>query len=482
MFVLGSWPTNLDPRFAPDAWSDKIARLVFSPLLLRDGAGELHPHLARVVTYETPTRVRVTLRDDVRFHDGTALRAADVVATYRSILDPSLGSVKRLFLDAIASVRAESETEVVFELERPHAPFLQVLGSVGVARAEEIDESARSGARVWTGSGPLVFDSVEESSTLSLKRNDDWFGGAVAPARVLFRVVPDATVRALELMHGSADMTQNDLPPHVLDALGRRDDLVVERSESTIVKYLAFNLDRPPLDDVRVRRAIGMAIDRGGITTHKLRGYATVADGFLHPNHWAWADDLPTVAYDPAGARTLLDAAGLVAPTGGAPRLRLVYRTSQDETAVAVGRILQRDLAAVGIEVELRSNEWGVFFADIKRGDFDLYTLSGVGINDPDWHAFVMHSASLPPDGANRERYVSPTMDVLLEAGARASAPAVRRQLYRSVQHLAARDLPLMPLWYQHNVTVRGRNVVGWRMEPGGEIDALATTHKDGPR
>jgi len=482
VFVIGAWPTNLDPRFAPDAWSDKIAKLVFSPLVHATADGGFAPHLAESVTFETPTSVLIALRSDVRFSDGTPLTPADVVSTYRSILDPDLGSVKRLFLEPIARIEAVGTTGVRFELRQAHAPFLQVLASVGIAPAREVRESTNSGAPVWTGSGPFVFDSVERGATLRLKRNSDWFMGPVGPPMIRFRVVPDATVRSLELLRGSADITQNDLPPHVLQHLGEADGVVVERMESTLVKYLAFNLTRPPLDDVRVRRAVAMAINREAITAHKLRGYATVAESFLHPDSWAYADDVAPLRYDPEAARALLDAAGFPAPEGGAPRLRIVYRTSQDETAIAVARILVRDLAAVGIDMELQANEWGVFFADIKQGNFDLYSLSGVGINDPDWYSFVMHSASQPPHGANRERYSDPTMDALLDAGRGTLDPAIRASLYRSVQHLAARDLPLVPLWYQHNVTVRGANVRGWSMEPGGGLSALVHTTKDGSR
>jgi len=482
VFAIGTWPTNLDPRFAPDAWSDKIARLVFAPLLRLDDAGEPQPHVAKRWTWESPTEVVVHLRPDARFSNGAPVTPRDVVATYRSILDPALGSVKRLLVGPIASVDEAGPHAVRFELQDSHAPFLQVLAGVGIASASDIESSAEDGTAVWTGCGPFLFDSVETGANLRLRRNSEWFGAATGAERVTFRVVPDATVRSLELLRGSADMTQNDLPPHVLAHLAEAEGLVVERAESTLVKYLAFNLLRPPLDDVRVRRAIALAIDRDAITRHKLRGYATVAHSFLHPDSWAYADDVAQIVHDPTRAEQLLDDAGLPRPDDGGPRLRLVYRTSQDETAVAVARILRRQLAAVGIDMELRSNEWGVFFADIKQGDFDLYTLSGVGIDDPDWYSFVMHSGSQPPHGANRERYASPTMDALLEAGKRTRDREVRRALYAQVQHLAARDLPLLPLWYQHNVTVRGEHVEGWAMTPRGSIEALEFVGKAGDR
>ena len=482
VFALGAWPTNIDPRYAPDAYSDRIARLVYAPLLQRTDSGEVQPLLAEAYERPDPQTVVVRLRPSAVFHDGTSVRASDVVATFDSIRGPDSQSVKRLFLDSIDTVTATDPSTVVFHLRSPHAPFLQVLAGIGIIPAAAIQTGTADALGSWTGSGPYLFDGSSPGEEIRLRRNDRWLGPAAGIERLRFRAIPDATVRVLELIHGSVDMTWNDLPPHVVAWLETRDGLQVERRESTLVKYLAFNLEHPALRDVRVRRALALAIDVDAIVRFKLRGQATPARSFMHPDSWAYASDLPAPRHAPDEARALLDSAGYGDPGDGTPRLKLTYRTSQDETAVAVAWVLRRQLAEVGVEMEVRSNEWGVFFGDIKQGRFDLYTLTGGGIDDPDWYSFVLHSKSLPPDGANRMRYINSEMDGLLDRGRQELDPDKRAVIYAEVQRLRARDLPLLPLWYQHNVAVAGTNVVGWTVPASGDYAGVVTARKTGKR
>ncbi len=480
VFALAGTPTNLDPRFAQDAYSDRIARLIFSPLLARDGSGVTRPHLAGAVERPDERTWICRLVPGARFHDGRPVLARDVVATYRSILDPAVGSVRRMSLEPVQAVEALDAGTVAFRLRRPHAPFPQTLAGLGIAPAAALEEHGPDFRDHLVGSGPFrLIEEVRDSHVL-LERNPSWFGGLAASPRVRFRIVPDATVRVLEVMHGSADLTQNDLPAHVLERLRREPGLRVDSGGSTLVKYLAFNLRHPHLGDRRVRAAIAHALDREPIIRHKLRDTATAAKTFLHPEHWAHADDVPEYRHDPDRARRLLDEAGL--PERDGVRMELVYRTSTDSTSVAVARIMRRQLADVGIRMVLRTNEWGVFFSDIKQGLYDLFSLSAVGVTDPDWYAYVYDSRRMPPDGANRTFYSNPEVDRLIDEGRRLADPVDRAPLYRRLQHITAHDLPLLPLWYTHNVVVSGRNVVGYAAVPDGDFSSLVSARKTGPR
>lgn len=476
--AIGSRPTNLDPRFAPDAFSDKISKLIFSPLLQRNAQGVLEGHLASAIDRPDELTWIATLRRDAYFHDGSPVTADDVVATYRSILDPSLGTIKRLFLEPIDSIQAPDPYSVVFKLKRAYAPFPEVLAGIGVAPAKSLATLGLDFRDELLGSGPFIFDSNTADGQVLLRRNSSWFGGEVKMESVRFRVVPDATVRVLELLHGSADISQNDIPPHVVERLATEPELVVQTGQSTLSKYLAFNLKHPALTDRRVRQAIAHAINREDIIRYKLRGYATSASSFLLPGSWAYAESSQGYPYNPERSEELLDAAGLTRPTNGGARLELTYRTSMDQTAIDVARILARQLGKVGIEVRLKSNEWGVFFSDIKQGDFDLYSLTAVGVTDPDWYRYVFHSDSFPPDGANRPRYHQARVDELLDLGRRATNREARRMVYREVQEITSQDIPLLPLWYQHTVAVTRNNVHGFEPNPFADMNSLTRTWK----
>ncbi|MEE2828094.1 MAG: ABC transporter substrate-binding protein [Myxococcota bacterium] len=482
VFALDSHPKNLDPRFAQDAFSDKIARLIFSPLLQRRSDGGVEEHLAERFEQIDELTYSVSLRRDARFHDGAPVRAEDVAGTYRSILDPANRSAKRVALKSIERIETPDERTVIFHLTQADATFPQVLAGIGIAPIRLLDEHKLDFVDHLLGSGPFRFVSQVADESVVLKRNDDWFGGQVGMETLRFKIVPDATVRVLEVMHGSADITQNDIPLHNIERLLHEDELRVVTGESSLVKYLAFNLEHPPLDDVRVRQAIALGIDRLPIIRYKLRGHGTPARSFLHPDSWAFDEASRSWDHDPARARALLDQAGFPDPGDGSPRLTLVYKTSTNTTAVAVAKILKRQLAAIGVEIELRTNDWGVFFKDIKQGNFDLYTLSGLGITDPSWYTYVVHSDSFPPNGANRPRYHNPQVDELLDLGKRTTQQAQRAEVYRAVQQILSEEIPILPLWYEHNVVISGQNVEGFLPTPHGDFRNLVQARKVGPR
>jgi peptide/nickel transport system substrate-binding protein len=170
-------------------------------------------------------------------------------------------------------------------------------------------------------------------------------------------------------------------------------------------------------------------------------------------------------------ARKLLDDAGVLDPDGAGPksRLHLTFDTSQNEQARRIAEVIQQQLAQIGIDLTIRSHEWGAFYADIKAGRFQLYTLSWVGVVDPDLYYEVFHSSSRPPNGSNRDGYANPAVDRLLEQGRRSSDSASRRTVYREVQRIVADDLPYVSLWYPKNVVVLSKRVEGFVPSPSGD-------------
>lgn len=471
---IGSNPTNLDPRFAPDAFSDKIARLIFGTLVQRGDGGALGPGLAERWVWESPDVLRLHLRPGVRFHDGTAFDAADVEATLRSIQDPALASVKRQALDSLVAIEVIDELSIRLRLRRAEASFPGTLAGVGIAPSEALAGPIDRFRAELPGTGAFRFVEAVTDQHVLLERVQ-----GAGPRWLRFRVIPDATVRVLELMHGGVDLLQNDLPAHVVERLRDEEDLRVETAPSNLVKYLVFNTSKAPLDSVEVRRALAAALDRGPIVRHRLRGLAVSASGFFLEGHWAHRGALPVPAFDPLGSERGFDAAGLTHPRSSEPRLKLVFRTSMDDNAVGVARLLRRQLAAVGVEVDVRPSEWGVFFSDIKQGAFDLFTITGVGIHDPDWLSFVAHSRSMPPAGANRARYRHEGLDALLDLGRVVPGQGERAAVYGLAQEILARDVPILPLWFEHNVVARRAGVEGYRLRADADFSGFVDVRRE---
>ena len=136
-------------------------------------------------------------------------------------------------------------------------------------------------------------------------------------------------------------------------------------------------------------------------------------------------------------------------------------------------RIIKSDLVKVGIEVLVRSYEWGTFYEDISKGNFQLFSLRWIGVNDPDFYYELFHSSRLPPKGRNRGGFINSRADRLLEAGRLEADPARRRGIYREFSRLLHEELPYLSLWHNNNVAVVSREFSGFRLHPTGGFQHL---------
>ena len=473
--ALEASPERLDPRYAMDAHSSRIGGLVFASLTRRRADGLHEPYLARSWRREGKKRWIFELRPDLLFHDGSPVRAADVVATYEHILDPSSASPRRAVLASIASISSPSPVTVVFELARSDAAFMEVTG-LGIL-PETQARAAPLAAGQLIGSGPYRIALGEHGLRLRLEAFAGFVDGPPRLAAIEFKIVPDEIMRALELRHGSVHLVQNAIDPDTVEWMRRSDPaLTISQGPSNSFQYLGMNLEHPALAKPEVRRAIAHAIDREAIVEHLLKGQARVASGLLPPHHWAHNGKVPSHRYSPARARRLLDRAGLIDPDGPGPRprIKLSYKTTTQDLRRRIAEVIRDQLAAVGIEIEVLSFEWGTFYGDIKRGNFHIYSLAWVGITDPDLYRLVFHSEMAPPAGHNRNHYKDSVLDVLLERGARTADPQRRRAIYARVQRHTARTLPYIPLWWPDNVIVMSKRLTGFAPHPSGELDGLA--------
>ena len=474
--AIESSPTNLDPRLATDANSLRIIQLIFNGLMGYDADMRLKPELAEGYRIVNDTTYIFTIRRGVRFQHGRELTAHDVKYTVESILDPKLKSPNFSTFERVKEVKVLGRYEISFTLKEPFAPFLSAL-TIGIV-PEELAEGPGF-SRNPVGTGPFRLKGAPSPDKLILSANEDYFGGKPRLEEIIVKVVPDDTVRVMELMGGSVDLIINAIPPDMLPLLKRR-GLEVHLSPGNSYSYLGFNLNDPILRDRRVRSAIAYAIDREVIIRHLLKGTAQPASGVLPPTSWAYEPDVPSYPYDPERARALLDEAGYPDPPGPRPRFRLLYKTSQNELRRLIGEAMMAQLNEVGIDVEMRSYEWGTFFSDIKSGNFQIYTLTWVGIADPDVLYYIFHSENIPPRGANRGRYKNLEVDRLLtEARARLDIKE-RRERYSQVQKILAQDLPYVSLWYGINVAAATRRVKGFHLNAAGDFMPLKEAWVEG--
>lgn len=371
----------------------------------------------------------------------------------------------------VASVEAPDEATVIFHLKEPYASFLWNLSrpAVGIVPGGAGAEMAQRPV----GSGPFRFVSLAQDDEVVLERNASYFRGAPRIARVRFRIVPDAVVRALELRKGTADIEISSLSPDIVPALVRQPHLEMTRRPGTNFVYVGINLEDPILAKREVRQALAFASDRESLIRYLLHGQARIATGVLPPNHWAYSAEVATYSLDLGRAEKLLDAAGYPRQANGM-RFHLTLKTSTEEQARLVGAALQEQWRRAGVDLEVRPLEFATLLSDATRGNFQLNLLRWVGANnDPDFFEYVFSSARFPPDGANRGHYRNPRFDALTARIRTEMDTEKRKALCAEAQALVAEDLPYLPLWFTDVVSVHRRGIGGLEFSPTGDYDFL---------
>lgn len=472
--ALRAAPNNLDPRLANDEVTAKIGQLVFTPLM--DWSDDLRavPKLAHRLDNPDPLTYVAHLRRGVKFHDGHELTSKDVVYTYESMLDPEFVSPYKSAFRSLQHVKALDDYTVQFTLKDPFGGF-----PIQLITPPIVPAGAGSSLSTFPiGTGPYRFVRYVVDDRVELTAFEGYYDGLPNNAGVVLKIIPDDTMRGLELRKGSVDLTINDMPPDIVHQLERSGEARVDRSPGLDFFYVGFNMQDPILSDKRVRHAIGYAIDRQAIVEHLRRGLARPAVGLLSSLGWAFEPDVFQFTHDPERAMQLLDEAGYPDPDGAGPRprFRLTMKISTSEETRLQCIVIQQDLKRVGVELDLRSHEFATMFADVLTGNFQVTALQWVGgaVGDPDILRRVYHSSQMPPVGFNRGRFSNPEVDRLIDLATQSLADEDRRKYYSAVQKLVAEEAVYIPIWSKVNAVVARPGLTGMSINPMGDFQALA--------
>lgn len=485
ILLLETAAKAIDPRYTLSNFDNKLSRLVVPGLTTVDTpTTEPELLLAEKVERVDDLTYDVTVRPDARFSTGKPVRAADVVFSYESMLAADSDSVyHKTYGERYVKVEAVSERTARFHLRRPLATLLTDLDQ-GILSAADADENGRFGNKP-IGAGAYRMVELDGSHALLEANPYSHLPQPLIP-KLEFRFVRDQAARILMLVGGSADLLQNAVRLDLIDDVAKRDRVRLESSPSQILTYLMFNNEDPILAKKPVRQALALALDRQAIIAAKFSGRAVLATGLIPPGAPFYEPQVARWDYDPARAKKLLDEAGYPDPDGDGPRprLSLTYKTSADDFRLSVARVIAAQLAAVGVAVEVRSFEFGTFFADIKRGQYQLASMQTAEIGNPDYYFAYFHTERIPtkkdPDATNRWRYRNAKVDELCQAGRDVLDPDRRRAIYSEVQRLVADDVPIVPLWHEDNVIFHNVDVQGFVAVPNARFANLAKVKKGG--
>ncbi|WP_250291246.1 ABC transporter substrate-binding protein [Streptomyces atroolivaceus] len=412
---------------------------LFDGLLARNAGMELVPALASALPEVSDDGLTYTysLRPGVEFSDGEPLSAADVVFTYRTVLDEKTNSTARSELDAVEEVRAEGDAKVVFRLAYPYAPFAgrTVLPIVPEHIAGRQDPNTGSFNTEPVGTGPYVLSSWRKGEKLTFKANPDYWGGAPEVKTLTMAVVQDDDVRATRLRSG--DLDGAILPPNLVATFKDDDTRKTYRATSYDNRTVTLPTAGKVTGDRAIRQALDMAVDRAAMVDKILDGAGRPAYGPVPVDDPWFAPDLER-AHDLGRARAALDdagwktgAEGIRNRDGRRAAFTLLY-PSGDKVRQDHALAYASDARKVGIDVTVESATWEVIEPRMK----DDAVLAGFGsTGDPDFGLYTMLHSTLAGDGFNNMgRYDNPAVDRALDTGRRTQEPVARKAAYDTVQ------------------------------------------------
>jgi peptide/nickel transport system substrate-binding protein len=457
-------PNGLDPHLltATPFVSQMIYEHIYSGLLRLDA--ELQPQADLAERWDTNDHQTFVfhLRHGVKFHHGRDMTADDVVYSLARLADPAKNDRPRSWLRD-AAVQAPDAYTVQVVLPRPDAAFLVRLAHPDSAIVpRDVVEQHGNLQQVAVGTGPFRLVEEVPGVQIRLERNAQYY----LPERpyldaIVFKMITDEPTRLANIRSGDVAATRLYDPKNAR-VLASNTDVAVVEGPSLTRDLLFLNTARPPLNDVRVRQAISLALNRDEIVKGAVFGAGSMV-GSIPPALRDWAlpvSALPYSQHDPARARDLLAAAGVA----GSVRLGVKASPNYPQD-IAAAQIIQSQLKAVGIEVEVLPLEWGALNQDVRKPDFDLAIHPLLSESDPDaYFSPIYKSGNL----LNYSRYTNPRVDALIDRGVTTADKAQRKATYEELQRLVDEEATDVALFSQNRIDVLRKAVKGYVQLPNG--------------
>ncbi|WP_129222098.1 ABC transporter substrate-binding protein [Lichenibacterium ramalinae] len=392
------------------------------------------------------------LRQGVKFHDGTPFDAAAVKFNFDRFWNessPDFYKKAKAFVIAytkwIRSVDVIDPMTVKITLTAPNYQWLrQGLQSYGqplMVSPASVKQFGNEGVALHpVGTGPFRFVQRDQGVKTVIERNDAYWGAKAKLDRVIFRPLQDPATRVNALENDEVQMITTP-PWDEIERLTGEGFVLSTNNNAPYINYMHLNFKNPALQDVRVRKAINMAIDRAGITKEIMHGTGRPEGGMLSPGTDAYDPQFKGSAYDPEGAKKLLAEAGV-------KDLKLVFELPQYGTGELVETWIQRDLKKVGIDVELRKYEWVTYLGKWAGGMSPDVAMNeiGWGMSTPAWIGVVSRCDSAPPGGINSGYYCNPEVDKLLDQAIVTRDPAAAKDIYQKVNRIITDDAAFVPI------------------------------------
>lgn len=462
-FVIGT--TTVEPGLAES-------------LDISDDGLEYTFHLRKGVKFHktsffTPTRDFNA--DDVLFSFN---RQRDEKHAYHSVSGGTYKYFGDMGMDSlIKDIIKVDDYTVKFVLTRPESPFLANLAMdfASILSAEYGDALLKAGNpeqmdQKPIGTGPFKFKRYAKNAFIRYEAHEGYWKGREAIDKLVFAISVDPNARLTALRKGECHVMSYPLPAQVNTI---RDDqsLVLQEKPSATIGYWAFNTEKAPLDDVRVRKALAMAINKENILDIIYAGTGRSATNFIPPILWSHNDNVPDIEYNPEASKALLKEAGFAKGDLDIDLWAMPVQRPYNPNARRMAELMQADLAKVGVNAKIVSYEWGEYLTRARQGEHQTMLMGWTGDNgDPDNFFSPLLSCDAAKTGGNFARYCEEDFQKLLTQARTIADVEERTKLYEQVQEIHARDLPVLNIAHAVRMQATRKEVKGLKVDPLGGI------------
>lgn len=464
---------SIDPITTGDYPEITVTSLLCESLFRQAPDGSVGPGLAERLEYPDPKTAVLTLREGVTFWDGSPMTAEDVVFSIDRNRDPKAGGYWVPMLSRVAAVRATGDREVTLELSESDYWLRNVLSfmpgmvvSKKYVQSKGEDYGTVTGGAMCTGSFKL--DTWRTGDVLSVVRNDTYWNEAERPLvrQINFKGIPDEATLTAALLTGEVDGAYLELPLSTMDQVRRTDTVKTYRGPSYLIDALIVaNMDEGPLSDVRVRRALSLAIDRESYIRTLYKGNAQPSRALGSPGTWGYQREAFETAWEglPDPRRDIEAARALVKEAEATGKTVTFGMSNELNKLVTEANIFKAAAESIGLKAKLKgvsTDAYGAFFLDPKaREDVDGFFTT----NYPNWADPGALYATLAVPGGPQDygRYRNTAVADLLEQARGVAEENERAELVAKAQQQITEDLPWIPVVAPDTVLVLNAELTG---------------------
>ena len=457
---MGSSPSRLNPILANDSASSEIADWLFNGLFKYDKDGNPTEDLALSYTFETETKLLIKLKQNVKWHDGVEFTAEDVVFTYNTILDPKVFNSIKSNYKQVQSVKALDKYTLEIIYKKAYFKALEIW-MVGILPKhllkDEKDLMTSSFNKNPIGTGSYILNSFKVGQDIRLKANDNYFEGRPKIDEILYKFIPDPNTSFLFLKQKKLDLaglTPLQIDRQIDDEF--KDSFKIIEKPSFSYSYVGLNLKNEKFKDIRIRKALSLAINRQELVDILFFGHGKVSNGPFLPGGFAYNDKVKPIVQNILEAKKLLKEMGY--DQNNPFTFEIVTNTGND-TRINAAQILQYQLAKADIHMKIRVMEWQAFLNTIVHPRNYEAILLGWSLSlMPDAYP-LWHSNSDKTGSFNLVSYSNPEVDKLIEEGSVTVEREKLSKIYKKIFKKITDDIPYLFLYIPNGITVINKDI-----------------------